>query len=333
MAKTKEKTEVKEVDSVSDVKPLKEVAVKAGMRALKSVKVQDELYEKALEKAEEYVGGIDALIRNAVAKEVGLTIDLITVNLDDLPNRNMTITAKVSLDTMHSISAQADQANVENTEFAGEILERFASSSVIAKGQIVPEYRTEALLKAERLGEELFQQYGDESQSYEDFADDIVTLGVQAKEFELKNETSIFAYIEGIETRLAQYENPDAESKKKAVIIQLDQIGNDDVKNELISFGFNEDKYMTHERESKLQGIIATAQKSNDETEKKQGETIEKLLLENKQLINEQTEIINASVKLVEIYQKSVSFFGIWRRRTPEELASLFPQRYRHLFK
>lgn len=307
--------------------------LKAGMRTIKGVKVGDELYQAVVENASKYEGGQDELCRRAIAREVGLLPDFVAVNLDDLPNRNMTISAKVSLDTMHSISAQADQANVENTEFAGEILERFASSSVIAKGQIIPETRTEALLKAERLGEELFEEYGDESQSYEDFADDIVTLGVQAKEFELKNETSIFAYIEGIETRLAQYENPDAESKKKAVIIQLDQIGDEEVKNELISFGFNEDKYMTHERESKLEGIIATATKSNEETEKQQIERIERLGLENKQLIGEQTEIINASVKLVEIYEKSGSLFGIWTRKTREELASLFPQRYRHLFK
>lgn len=307
--------------------------LKAGMRTIKGVKASDELYQAVVENASKYEGGQDELCRRAIAREVGLLPDFVAVNLDDLPNRNMTISAKVSLDTMHSISAQADQANVENTEFAGEILERFASSSVIAKGQIVPEYRTEALLKAERLGEELFQQYGDESQSYEDFADDIVTLGVQAKEFELKNETSIFAYIEGIETRLAQYENPDAESQKKAVIIQIDQVVDPEVKNELISFGFNEDKYMTHARESKLEGIIATATKSNDEIEKQQIELIERLGLDNKQLISEQAEIINASVKLVEIYEKSGSFFGIWTRKTREELASLFPQRYRHLFK
>lgn len=308
--------------------------LKAGMRTIKGVKASDELYQAVVENASKYEGGQDELCRRAIAREVGLLPDFVTVNLDDLPNRNMTISAKVSLDTMHCISAQADQANVENTEFAGEILERFASSSVIAEGQILEnDEQAHIFNDFKELCETLFLKNADESQSFTDFMEDVLRLGINTKQFELKHQVDSLGYIENLETRLAQYENPDAESKKKAVIIQIDQVVDPEVKNELISFGFNEDKYITHERESKLEGIIATVQKSNDEIEKQQIERIERLVLENKQLIAEQTEIINASVKLVEIYHKSVSFFGIWRRRTPEELASLFPQRYRHLFK
>lgn len=304
--------------------------LKAGMRTIKGVKVADELYEAVQENASKYEGGQDELCRRALAREVGLLPDLITVNLEDLPNRTLTISAKVSIDTMHSINTQANQANVENTEFAGEVLERFASSSVIAKGEFVEDdERMKMFGDFTELCEALFLKNGDESQSFVDFMEDVLRLGINTKQFELKHEVDSLGYIENLETRIAQYENPDEESQKKAVIIQIDQIVDENVKNELVNFGFNEDKYMTHDRESSLKSQLTIAKNYQSGIDDK----ISKIQSENKELVAEQTAIINASVEIVKLYEKSGTLFGIWTRKTREELAQMFPQRYRHFFK
>lgn len=278
-----------------------------GIKTVKHFKLNDELFGQLSEFCENERIETDELCR--IALNNYLNPPKIEFNNELSTNEPVEITSEVALETQYYFLQKANETGINPKNITGQVLEKFVNLNGIIPVN-VPVLSAKELtdkISIELIGDErqlIDSLFGESTQTFTDFVNDVFRAGLLAKKNELTNITT----------------NTD-----NLVIVDLLEIDDPEIIKELRTNGFDELRYYTREKE--------------EETRKQFAELLNKAKLENKgvsnlefnEVVSDFKSLLSSSRTVVETLANCRKPQNLLRTYPKEIILNEFPERLRKL--
>lgn len=315
---------------------------KKGINTIKHFKVSDELNQKFIEKSKDFDSPED-LLREALAEYLfPEKLEITIPSESELSQRHHSISAKVSVDTAFFFNDLATKSNSSQEVLLGQLAEMFAMNSISSGISQDKNFLIIPIAESDLV--ELDKQFSQtETMIYENFLLDTFRAGLSTR---MNCEDA------------AVNENIKIQPNPSIIEIDLNEIESKSVIESLELYGFDESRYITLEKESKLrddfqklnndfsnENIQVLREQIENELKdyfnnlyedkiERKDEEIRKLKAENpetSQLIKNFQAFINSTKIVVAKLENYHSLKNVFFKTTRNEIIELYPEHLRHL--